>query len=150
MNKNLVKRGIGRLLPMKPNREGFALPIVIIVGIFMILSGLTITAQLYRSSITSKKNTYKQQSVEIAERGIAKVTEQLNKKFRYLLINCYRTEDSILFDSASSCNNEGIEGWGIDESPPPTIKAAACLGENNGEARERLNYSEGMLSLIHI
>ena len=79
MNKNLVKRSINRLLPTKQNFEGFALPIVIVVGIFMILSGLTLTAQLFRSSITSKKNTYKQQSFEIAERGIAKVTEQLNR-----------------------------------------------------------------------
>ena len=55
MNKNLVKRSINRLLPTKQNFEGFALPIVIVVGIFMILSGLTLTAQLFRSSITSKK-----------------------------------------------------------------------------------------------
>ena len=145
MNKNLVKRSIFCLLPTKQNCEGFALPIVIVLGIFMILSGLTLTAQLFRSSITSKKNTYKQQSVEIAERGLSKVTEQLNREFRYLLINCYRKEGDILFNLASSCNNEGIGEWGINNSPPPTIKVVACLGEHNGEARERLNYSQGMI-----
>ena len=145
MNKTVARSDIIRLLPNQRNCKGFALPIVMIVGIFMILSGLTLTAQLFRSSISSKKNTYKQQSVEIAERGIAKVTEQLNRGFRYLLINCYRKEDSILFDLDSSCNNDGIGEWGINDSPPPTITAAACLGEHNGEARERFNYSEGML-----
>ena len=145
MRNNIAKRNNKSLLPTRLISNGFALPIVIVVGIFMILSGLTLTAQLFRSSITSKRNTYKQQSVEIAERGIAKVTEQLNRKFRYLLINCYRKEADISFDLASSCNNEGIGEWGINDSPPPTIKAAACLGEHNGEPRERFNYSNGMM-----
>ena len=145
MNKIVARSDIIRLLPKQRNCKGFALPIVMIVGIFMILSGLTLTAQLFRSSISSKKNTYKQQSVEIAEIGMAKVIEQLNRKYRYLLINCYRKEGNNLFNLASSCNNEGIGGWGINDSPPPTIKAAACLGEHNGEAREKFNYSEGML-----
>ena len=145
MNKTVARSDIIRLLPKQRNCKGFALPIVMIVGIFMILSGLTLTAQLFRSSISSKKNTYKQQSVEIAERGIAKVTEQLNRRFRYLLINCYRKEDDISFNSESSCINAGIGEWGINESPAPTIQAAACLGEINGVARERFNYSEGMI-----
>ena len=145
MRNKLAERNDSHLPPTKPIGDGFALPIVIVVGIFMILSGLTLTAQLFRSSITSKKNTYKQNSIEIAELGIAKVTDQLNRRFRYLLINCYRKEDDISFNSESSCINAGIGEWGINESPAPTIQAAACLGEINGVARERFNYSEGMI-----
>ena len=125
--------------------NGFALPIIIIIGLFLVISGLTLAAQMFQSLATSKKNNLQQQSFDIAESGLAKITSQLNDKYRYLLINCYRNNQAVSFDSQSSCNNLDIGGWNQNASPSPTISGAACLGDENGQPREKANYSDGIL-----
>ena len=119
--------------------DGFALPIIIIIGLFLVISGLTLAAQMFESLATSKKNNLQQQSFDIAETGLAKITSQLNEKYRYLLVNCYRENQAVSFDAQSSCNNSDIGGWSQNASPSPSISGAACLGEENGQAREKDN-----------
>ena len=125
--------------------NGFALPIIIIIGLFLVISGLTLAAQMFQSLATSKKNNLQQQSFDIAETGLAKITSQLNEKYRYLLVNCYRENQAVSFDAQSSCNNVDIGGWDQNASPSPSISGAACLGEENGQAREKDNYADGIL-----
>lgn len=124
--------------------NGFAVPIVIIIGLFLMISGFTLAAQMFGSLVTSRKTNFRQQSHDIAETGLAKITGQLNNRYRYLLINCYRNNAEITFDLQSSCNNSNIGGWNQNTSPLPTISGAACLGDENGQQRETRNYSEGI------
>ena len=125
--------------------EGFALPIVTIIGLFLIISGLTLAAQLFQSLVTSKKTTFQQQSFDIAETGMTKIINQLNNKYRYLLINCYKNNQAAAFDPLSSCNNIDIGGWNQNSSPLTSILPAACLGNENGQPREKENYSDGII-----
>mgnify|MGYP001186554637 CR=1 FL=1 len=125
--------------------NGFALPVVIIIGLFLGISGLTLAAQIFQSLVTSRKTNFHKQSLDIAETGLAEITSQLNSRYRYLLINCYRNNDAITFDSQSSCNNANIGGWNQDGSPIPTISGAACLGSENEQPRTKENYSDGII-----
>ena len=68
--------------------QGFALPIVLIVSVFLLISGFTLSMQTIRSLSSSRKATHQQQSQYIAETGIAKIIEQLNSNYRYLMVNC--------------------------------------------------------------
>ena len=125
--------------------DGFALPVVMVVGLFLIISGLTLAAQMFQSLVTSKKTNFEQQSLDIAETGLTKITSQLNNKFRYLLINCYRNNEAVTFDPQSSCSNSDVGGWDQNLSPLPKVRGAACLGDKNGQPRQKENYSDGIV-----
>ena len=80
------------------SERGFALPIVLIVGIFMLISGFTLSMQTFRSLSTARKVTHQQQAQYIAETGIAEIIEQLNSDYRYLMVNCYKRNQDAIFD----------------------------------------------------
>ena len=127
------------------NEGGFALPIVLIVGLFMLISGFTLSMQTFRSLSTARKGTHQQQAQYIAETGIAEIIEQLNSDYRYLMVNCYKRNQDAIFDPLSICGSREIGGWGQNESPLPRTPMAACLGNNNGNERNFSNYSENII-----
>ncbi len=130
----------------KPESQnnGFALPVVVIIGLFLIISGLTLAAQMFQSLVASRKTNFHQQSFDIAETGLTQITRQLNSEYRYLLINCYRENEAITFDSKSSCNNVDIGGWNQNASPLPIVSGSTCPDEN-GQPIETANYSDGIV-----
>ena len=125
--------------------QGFALPVVLIVSVFLLISGFTLSMQTIRSLSSSRKATHQQQSQYIAETGIAKIIEQLNSNYRYLMVNCYRNSQDATFAPQSNCSSAGIGGWGRNESPSPRASMASCLGSNNGNERNLSNYSENLI-----
>ena len=134
-----------RLRFTSQSERGFALPIVLIVGLFMLISGFTLSMQTFRSLSTARKGTHQQQAQYIAETGIAKIIEQLNSDYRYLMVNCYKRNQDAIFDPLSICGSREIGGWGQNESPLPRTPMAACLGNNNGNERNFSNYSENII-----
>ena len=124
--------------------SGFALPIVMLVGFFLLISGFSLSSVAIKSLISSKKSIQQEQSQNLAETGVAKMLSQLNSRYRYLLINCYRSDQREGFDSRSSCSNNNIGGWGQNMSPTPTVQGAACLGVDD-EERNLTNYSDNII-----
>ena len=49
---------------------------------------------------------------ENAERGVARMLQQLNRpRYRYLWVNCHRIDQSDSFDPNSSCAQTNVSGW---------------------------------------
>ena len=124
--------------------QGFALPIVMLVSFFLLISSFTLSSVAIKSLISSRKSIQQEQSQYLAETGITKMLSQLNNRYRYLLINCYRNNQQEDFDSGSSCSNNDIGGWDQNMSPTPTVQGAACLGPD-GEGRNLTNYSDNII-----
>ena len=70
--------------------QGFALPLIIMVGMMMMVGGFAMMARTFGAFRGSLRTTQFNQAQEIAERGISEVTNQLNSDYRYLWVNCYR------------------------------------------------------------
>ena len=129
---------------LSAENSGFALPVVMLVGFFLLISSFTLSSVAIKSLISSRKSNQQEQSQYLAETGITKMISQLNNRYRYLLINCYRSNQREDFDSRSSCSNNGIGGWDQNMSPTPTVQGAACLGVD-GEERNLTNYSDNII-----
>lgn len=109
--------------------HGFALPLIVIVGMFLMVGGmamLTRTFGAFRGSIRSSQHN---QAQEIAETGMAKVINQLNTTHRYLWLNCHRHDlTTPEFDPASSCKDKSstsLGNWGTGVTAP-SFDAATC------------------------
>lgn len=76
-------------------KDGFALPLVLIVGLIMTVGGFALLARSFGGLIGSQRLEQARQARAIAESGIAQTIESLNSDYRYLLINCYSKNGSI-------------------------------------------------------
>ena len=84
-----------RFAEAKVNVEsGFALPLVLIVGLIMTVGGFALLARSFGGLIGSQRLEQARQAKAIAESGIAQTIESLNSDYRYLLINCYSKNGS--------------------------------------------------------
>ena len=120
----------------RPQDSGFALPLVVIVGLFMMVSGFTLLARTFSSYRGSLKNNQDSQAQEIAERGVAAILQQLNSTHRYLLVNCYQLSNAQPYAQPNSCNQtqanavtHGVGGWD-NGGLAPVIHGASCSGVN--------------------
>ena len=118
-----------RFKSLPKQSEGFALPLIVIVGMFLMVGGmamLTRTFGAFRGSIRSSQHN---QAQEIAETGMAKVINQLNTTHRYLWLNCHRHDlNTPAFDPASSCKDKSatsLGNWGTGGTAP-SLNAATC------------------------
>ena len=95
----------------RPESNGFALPLVIVVGLFLMVGGFAMlgrTLGSFRGSIRSSQQT---QAQENAERGVAEILRQLNQpRFRYLWVNCHRDNQNDAYTAGSSCGQTTIVG----------------------------------------
>ena len=73
---------------------GFALPLVLIVGLIMTVGGFAMLARSFGGLIGSSRLEQARQAKAIAEAGLAKTVEALNRKHNYLLTNCYSQSGS--------------------------------------------------------
>ena len=134
-----------KLQPTNRHQDGgFALPLVVIVGLFMMVSGFTLLARTFSSYRGSLKNNQDSQAQEIAERGVAAILQQLNSTHRYLLVNCYQSSNAQPYAQPNSCNQtqqnamtNGVGGWD-NGGLAPVIHGASCSGINVN------NYSAGI------
>ena len=94
-----------KLQPTNRHQDGgFALPLVVIVGLFMMVSGCTLLARTFSSYRSSLKNNQDSQAQEIAERGVAAILQQLNSTHRYLLVNSYQLSNAQPYAQPNGCN----------------------------------------------
>ena len=84
-----------RRLENTSESNGFALPLVLIVGLIMTVGGFALLARSFGGLIGSQRLEQARQARAIAESGIAQTIESLNSNYRYLLINCYSKNGSI-------------------------------------------------------
>ena len=91
--------------------NGFALPLVIIIGLFLMVSGFAMLARTLGAFRGAIRTGQQIQAQENAERGVARMLQQLNSpRYRYLWVNCHRIDQSISLDPNSSCAQTNISG----------------------------------------
>ena len=105
--------------------EGFALLFVLAVGLIVTVGGFTMMARSFGGLFGSIRSEHTRQAREAAESGLARTIEELNRKYNYLLINCYSENvgdfSSTTSPIANSCSNTG--GWNS-----PSLPSAICKG----------------------
>ena len=124
--------------------NGFALPLVIIIGLFLMVSGFAMLARTlgaFRGSIRTGQQT---QAQENAERGVAIILQQLNSpRYRYLWVNCYRHDQAAEFEPNSSCLQTNVGGWN-DGGTTPIFNGANCATEEPAGYTNDLRLTEAI------
>ena len=105
----------------KPN--GFALPVVVIIGFILSIGGLTLLARSFSGLHSSIRQEQSKQARELAEAGLARMIERLNRDYNYLLINCYSLSGAP--PSPNDCIDTGT--WGQPSIPSSVCPDAASL-----------------------
>ena len=123
---------------MKPARQGsqtldqkgFVLPLVVIVGLFLMIGGMAMLARTFGALRGANRNQQSKQAQQIAETGIEIMVDRLNRASphrRYLLINCFDQSGANSFASSSSCANTGT--WS-STSNTVQFPGAVCTSVN--------------------
>lgn len=114
--------------------EGYILPLVITVGLILTVGGFALLTRTFGGFMGSIRSEQARQAREIAEGGMAETIENLNRKFNYLLINCYDPSISnwqlsdkcqnIVFDLTAGTSSRTLVGlWNS-----PRYPSAVCPG----------------------
>ena len=127
-----------QLIFTRLKHNGFALPIVVIIGFILSIGGFTLLASSFSGLHSSIRQSHSRQSRELAETGIAKTIERLNREYNYLLINCYSRSGSL--PSSNNCTNTGT--WNKPNLPSSICPDAASL-ENNISLEETVDLLGG-------
>ena len=85
--------------------KGFILPLVVIAGLILAVGGFAMLARSFAGLFGSIRQEQSRQAREIAETGVARTIELLNRRYSYLLINCYSRSGSP--PSPNDCINTG-------------------------------------------
>jgi hypothetical protein len=105
------------------NQDGFVLPLVISVGLIMLVGSAAILARSFGGFVGSTRLEQSRQAKAIAEAGLARTIERLNRDYNYLLINCYSQNGSA--PPPNDCINTGT--WGI-----PSLPSSICPDATQG------------------
>ena len=126
--------------------QGFALPLIIMVGMVMMVGGFAMMARTFGAFRGSLRTSQFNQAQEIAERGISEVINQLNSNYRYLWVNCYRKTTAINYALGNNCSLVGE--WGYSSQPAeqahlvvPSFATATCSNAPTSLSG-RNNYAE--------
>lgn len=114
--------------------EVYILHFVITVELILTIGGLALLTRTFGGLMGSIRSEQARQAREIAEGGKAETIENLNRKFNYLLINCYDTYISnwqlpdkcqnIVFDLTAGTSSGTLVGlWNS-----PRYPSAVCRG----------------------
>ena len=130
----MQRNKIQALVNQKSNDEqGIALPLVVVVGFILAVGGMALMARSFAGLAGSVRSEQSRQAREIAEAGMAETLENLNRRFNYLLINCYQNSTSecqnIVFTDDNSGNKVGL--WNS-----PRYPSSVCPGT------QRLPYTQ--------
>jgi len=124
--------------PAINQQEGFILPLVVILGLIIAVGGFTMLARSFAGLFGATRQEQARQAREIAETGLATTVELLNRKYSYLLINCYSRSGSP--PTPNDCINTGT--W---ESPqlPSSICPGSDTTTNNFPLTKEINNPKG-------
>jgi hypothetical protein len=118
--------------------KGFILPLVVILGLIIAVGGFTMLARSFAGLFGATRQEQARQAREIAETGLATTIELLNRKYSYLLINCYSRSGSP--PSPNDCINTGT--W-----TSPQLPSSICPGSDTSTANfpleQAINNPEG-------
>ena len=106
-------------------RAGFILPLVVILGLIFAVGGFTMLARSFAGLFGASRQEQARQAREIAETGLATSIELLNRKYSYLLINCYSRSGSP--PTPNDCINTGT--WSSTQLP-----SSICPGSDTSTA----------------
>ena len=109
---------IMNLITKKNQKEdGFVLPLVITVGLIMLAGSAAMLARSFGGLVGSTRLEQSRQAKAIAEAGLARTIEGLNRNYNYLLTNCYSQSGSA--PPPNDCINTGT--WGT-----PSLPSSIC------------------------
>jgi len=118
--------------------EGFILPLVVVLGLILAVGGFTMLARSFAGLFGATRQEQARQAREIAETGLATTVELLNRKYSYLLINCYSRSGSP--PTPNDCINTGT--WSS-----PQLPSSICPGSdtttNNFLLNKEINTPKG-------
>ena len=106
------------------SHRGFVLPVVITVGLIMFAGSSAMLARSFGGLIGSTRLEQSRQAKAIAEAGLARTIEGLNRDYNYLLINCYSQNGSA--PPPNDCINTGT--WGTPSLPSSICSDATQTG----------------------
>ena len=109
------------------NQDGFVLPLVVSIGLIMVAGSTAMLARSFGGLIGSTRLEQSRQAKAIAEAGIARTIESLNREFNYLLINDYDSQDSSILDP-NSTNTVKKGTWGAPSLPSSVCSDASQTG----------------------
>ena len=101
------------------SQDGFILPLVVIIGLILAVGGFTLLARSFAGLFGATRHEQSRQARELAETGLATTIELLNRKYSYLLINCYSRSGSP--PTPNDCINTG--SWST-----PQLPSSICPG----------------------
>ena len=104
---------------------GYALPIIVVIGFIVAVGGFAMLARSFAGLLGSVRQEQARQARELAETGLATTTELLNRKYSYLLINCYSLSGAP--PEPNDCVNTG--SWGS-----PLLPSSICPGSDTSTA----------------
>jgi hypothetical protein len=120
------------------NQAGFILPLVVLLGLILAVGGFTMLARSFAGLFGATRQEQARQAREIAETGLATTVELLNRKYSYLLINCYSRSGSP--PTPNDCINTGT--WSS-----PQLPSSICPGSdtttNNFPLNKEINTPKG-------
>ena len=126
----------------KTSTDGFALLVVVMVGMIMMVGGFAMLARTFGAYRGSIRTSQSNQSLEIAERGISEIINQLNSDYRYLWVNCYRRTSTTNYASGNNCTSVGE--WGYDTQPTeeahlslPSFLTANCSSAPSNQNQQK-------------
>lgn len=105
--------------------DGFILPLVVVIGLILAVGGLTMLARSFAGLFGATRQEQSRQAREMAETGLATTIELLNRKYSYLLINCYSRSGSP--PTPNDCINTG--SWAS-----PQLPSSICPGSERSTA----------------
>jgi hypothetical protein len=118
--------------------EGFILPLVVILSLILAVGGFTMLARSFAGLFGATRQEQARQAREIAETGLATTVELLNRKYSYLLINCYSRSGSP--PTPNDCINTGT--WNSPQLPS-SICPGSDTNTNNFPLTKEINTPKG-------
>jgi hypothetical protein len=120
-----------RLKHKANEHSGFALPLVVVVGLILTVGGFALMARSFSGLVGSIRSEQARQAREIAEAGMAETIENLNRRFNYLLINCYQNQpdecQNIVFNLNTSGGSDLVGLWDAPRYPSSVCPGAQRL-----------------------
>lgn len=104
-------------------KTGFILPLILVVSLLLGAGMMAMAARAWLSTTGSIRQSQGRQAKEIAEAGMARIIEELNSNYAYLLIEDLDNWNKTKFVS-SVCNNSNLD--------PTNMSRGGLLNNNTG------------------
>lgn len=132
----------------KTSTDGFALLVVVMVGMIMMVGGFAMLARTFGAFRGSIRTSQSNQAQEIAERGIAEIINQLNSDYRYLWVNCYRRTSTTNYASGNNCTSVGEWGYNTQPTEEAHLSLPSFLTANCSSAPSNQNQQKSYAALF--